>query len=297
MTIKSSVGSRIFDILNYTFMIIMMAITVYPFLNVFAISVSGHYYVSSGMVGIIPKGFNIEMYKLLLRTEEVLISYKNTVLYAAVGTAIMLFLNSIYAYTLSKPDLPAKGIITVYLAVTMFFSGGLIPTYLTIRALGGINTFWVMVLPFSVSAWTIIVMRTFFQGIPYSLTESALMDGAGELAILSRLIIPLSKPLYATMALFAVVGIWNSWFNAIIYLTDNYKWPIQAILRHISVIGKILTKESNNDALRQAAAEANIIPQSYKYAMMMIVIIPIVALYPFFQRYFIKGVMIGAIKG
>ena len=290
-------GSVIFDICNYTFMVLLMIIMLYPFLNVLAVSISDRDLVSKGMINIIPKGVNFDMYNILLRAPEVQISYLNTVEYSVVNTVMSLALNSIFAYGLSKPNLPGKGVFTVFIAITMFFSGGLIPTFLIIKQLGGINTFWVMVVPFTVSAWTVIVMRTFFQNIPFSLTESALIDGAGEVTILTRIILPLSKPLYATMALFSVVGKWNSWFDAFIYLTDRMKYPIQTMLREVSIVGLILNKSTAQDMIMRGSQAAMIIPQSYKAAMMMIVIIPIVLLYPFFQRYFIKGVMIGAIKG
>lgn len=297
MNIKRSAGSHAFDIFNYTFMVLLMIITLYPFLNVLAVSISDRDLVSKGMINIIPRGINFDMYNILLRAPEVQVSYLNTVEYASVGTIISLILNSILAYGLSKPNLPGKGAITVFLAVTMFFSGGLIPTFLIIKQLGGINTFWVMVVPFTVSAWTVIVMRTFFQGIPFSLTESAVIDGAGEMTILTRIVLPLSKPLYATMGLFSVVGIWNKWFDAFIYLTDRMKYPIQTMLREVSIVGLILNKSTAQDMIMRGSQAATIIPQSYKAAMMLIVIIPIVLLYPFFQRFFIKGVMIGAIKG
>jgi len=290
-------GSVIFDICNYTFMVLLMIIMLYPFLNVLAVSISDRDLVSKGMINIIPKGVNFDMYNILLRAPEVQVSYLNTVVYSVVNTVLSLALNSIFAYGLSKPNLPGKGVFTVFIAITMFFSGGLIPTFLIIKQLGGINTFWVMVVPFTVSAWTVIVMRTFFQNIPFSLTESALIDGAGEVTILTRIILPLSKPLYATMALFSVVGKWNSWFDAFIYLTDRMKYPIQTMLREVSIVGLILNKSTAQDMIMRGSQAAMIIPQSYKAAMMMIVIIPIVLLYPFFQRYFIKGVMIGAIKG
>ena len=297
MKIKQSPGSLVFDIANYTFMVLLMIITIYPFLNVLAVSISDSDSVSRGLVNIIPKGINFDMYRMLLWSPEVRVSYLNTVEYALVNLFITLVLNSIMAYALSKPDLPGRSFLTIFLAVTMFFSGGLIPTFLIIKQLGGINTFWVMVLPFTVSAWTVIVMRTFFQSLPYSLTESAVIDGAGETTILTQIILPLSKPLYATMSLFCVVGKWNSWFDAFIYLTNRMKYPIQTMLREVSILGNILNNSTANDMIRQGQQAALIIPQSYKAAMMMIVIIPIIILYPFFQRYFIKGVMIGAIKG
>ena len=288
---------QIFDVCNYTFMVLLMIIMLYPFLNVLAVSISDRDLVSKGMISIIPRKINFDMYNILLRAPEVQISYLNTIKYAVVHTVLSLAFNSIFAYGLSKPNLPGKGIVTVFLAITMFFSGGLIPTFLIIKQLGGINSFWVMVVPFTVSAWTVIVMRTFFQSLPYSLTESALIDGAGEVTILTSIILPLSKPLFATMALFCVVGKWNSWFDAFIYLTDRMKYPIQTMLREVSIVGLILNKSTAQDMIMRGNQAAIIIPQSYKAAMMMIVIIPIVLLYPFFQRYFIKGVMIGAIKG
>ena len=296
MKIKRHFGSVTFDVFNYILMALLVVITLYPILNVFAVSISSNYYVVSGLVNIIPRGVNFVMYRLLLSTNDVQRAYLNSVVYTFVHVVIVLILNSIYAFALSKPALPGKKILTVYIAITMFFNGGLIPSYLVNRSLGAVNSFWVMVLPGACTAWTIIMMRTFFQSIPQSLTESAVIDGAGELSILTKIIIPLSKPLYATMALLSVVGSWNAWFNGSIYLIDRSRYPIQLMLREISILGRILDRSQINDPFLQEAA-SQLVPQQYRYAMMMIVMLPIIILYPFFQRFFVKGIMIGAIKG
>ena len=296
MKIKRSIGSLIFDSVNVVIMVLLVFITLYPVINVFAVSISSNYYVVSGQVNLIPRGINFTMYRLLLSTSDVQRAYLNSVLYTATHVVVMLILNSIYAFALSKPNLPGKKPLTVFIAVTMFFSGGLIPSYLINRALGAVNSFWVMVLPGACTAWTIIMMRTFFQSIPHSLTESALIDGAGEVSILMRIIIPLSKPLYATMSLLSLVGSWNAWFNGSIYLIDRNRYPIQLMLREISILGKILDRSQLNDPWLQEAA-SQMVPQQYRYAMMMIVMIPIIICYPFFQKFFVKGIMIGAIKG
>lgn len=301
---KKSVGSNIFDIFNLLFMIIIVCVTLYPFWHVFAISISGAKQVEAGLINIIPKNISLRMYGLILSLKDVQKGYFNTILYAVTANLVALCMNMCYAYPMSKPHLKGKPVLTIYLAITMFINGGLIPTYLLIRSLGLYNTFLVMVLPGCVSAWAIIVMRTFFQQLPYELTESSMIDGAGELLILVKVILPLSKPIIATMMLFGLVSTWNSWFNAFIYLKDEWRWPIQLILRKISISGTIVdynkaaqyvTQESGG--LVTQFGRGDKLPLNYQYTMLMVTILPLAVAYPFFHKYFAKGILVGSIKG
>lgn len=198
------------------------------------------------------------------------------------------------AYPLSRRHLKGKGFIMAFMVFTMFFSGGLIPTYLLIRDLGMINTFWVMIIPNAVAVWNIIIMRTFFQSIPYELEESAMIDGAGNFRILWSIVLPLSLPVMAVMVLFYAVGHWNSYFQALIYLQDQDKFPLQLILRQILIQGQAddMIKATSESFLAQKLSV-----EGLKYAVLIVANLPMLMLYPFLQRYFVKGVMIGSLKG
>jgi putative aldouronate transport system permease protein len=303
MAIKSwkreSFGSKMFDVFNVVLMVILIIIFVYPILNVIAISFSDYQSIAKGSVTIFPKGFNVSSYMFVLKDKNVYFGYRNTVAYAAVYTLLNLLLTALIAYPLSKKGYIGAKFTTVFLTITMFFNGGLIPTYLLMRDLKLLNTFWVMVIPGTVSAYNCFIFRTFFKNIPYELSESAYLDGASDVRILAQIILPLSKPLLATFALFAIVGVWNSWFNGLLYLNDEKKYPLQLILRnYLFVI-------DNNQLQQQAgvATSANplmsrqIDPMGVRMAMVVVTMFPIMMAYPYFQKYFMKGVMIGAIKG
>jgi putative aldouronate transport system permease protein len=266
---------------------------------VIAISFSDYSSIARGLVTIYPQGFTIASYEFVFKDQFLYFGYLNTILYALVHTIIMLIVTSLVAYPLTKRDFVAKTPVTVMLMITMFFSGGMIPTYLLMRDLHLINTFWVMVIPGALSAYNCMVFRTFFKNIPYELSEAAYIEGAGEFRILTMVIIPLSKALLATFALFSIIGVWNSWFNAMLYLNDQRKYPLQMILRNY------LFLIDNNQIQQRAgmAASVNplmqrqIDPKGVRMAMIVITMFPIMAIYPFFQKYFVKGVMIGAVKG
>lgn len=293
MHYKQKLGSRLFDAANYGFMLLLVVVTVYPLLNVIAISFSNADFISLGQVSWYPKGFNVKGYGVIFDNPMLYISYKNTVLYAATGTLLTLFLTSMMAYPLTVSDFRLKKAITIFLAVTMFFSGGMIPTYLNMKELHLLNTFWVMVVPGCISAYNVIIFRTFFQNIPSELRESAYMDGANDLTVLFRIYLPLSKALLATFALFTIVAHWNEWFNALIYLKDENKYPLQMFLRSI-----IFTQqEGQSGQVRDMIQNRQINPKNIQMAAIVITMAPILCMYPFVQKYFIKGVMLGSIKG
>lgn len=294
---KEPLSSRAFDVVNIILMVLIAIVMVYPFLNVIAMSLSSNDHIMAGAVTVYPMGFNLNAYKMVLEDELVWISYGNTILYAIGSVVLTLGLTALIAYPLSVDGFKAKKLITILLTITMFFGGGLIPTYLWIKEMGLMDTYWVMVLPGCVGAYNVFVFRTFFQGIPNELRESAYIDGANDVVILLRIILPLSKALMATFALFTIVGTWNSWFNALIYLKDERSYPLQLILRRylfnpMDGIGGAISQE-----MQSMLASLKVNPKSVQMAVIVIAMLPITFLYPFLQKYFVKGVTLGAVKG
>jgi putative aldouronate transport system permease protein len=294
MFYKRSLGSKVFDFINTIIMLLIIIVMIYPFLYVLSVSLSAPNYIVEGKVSWFPRGFNLQGYKLILSNSQIWLAYRNTILYALVGTVITLILTSMTAYPLSISDFVLKKQFTIFLSITMFFSGGLVPTYLLIKNLHLINTFWVMVIPGCISAYNIFIYRTFFQGMPAELRESAYLDGANDIVILFKIILPLSKALLATFGLFSIVGHWNSWFNALLYLNSEKKYPIQMILRQILFV---IGADSYNDAAAQMLQSKMLNPKNIQMSVVILTCAPILCIYPFIQKYFVKGVMIGAIKG
>lgn len=287
-----SFGSRLFDSLNVVAMLLLVFVTFYPLYYIFVVSVSGGSAVMRGDVAFYPIDFNLDTYSLVFDDASIWRAYLNTIVYTVVGTLINLFCTALCAYPLSKRDFYGRGFFTLMIVVTMFFSGGLIPSYLLVQKLGMMNTMWAIVIPGAISVWNMIVMRTFFQGIPNELYESAGMDGASELTSLIRITLPLSKPIMATMAMFYAVGHWNSFFSAMIYLNEKAKFPLQIILRNMVVMG-----EMSNQSQEISGAYAAVTATNIKYAVIIIAVLPILLVYPFIQKYFVKGVMVGSLKG
>ena len=239
------------------------------------------------------KGFQLESYRLALKSQILIRSYGNTLLYTSVGTLINLVLTTSAAYALSRKSFRLAGPVMFFVIITMFFSGGLIPTFILVRNLGLYNTRLAVVLPYSVGAWNLIISRVYIQtSIPDSLVESAKMDGASELRILTSIIVPLSKPLLAIISLFAAVMFWNSYFPALLYLPNPKLQPVQVFLVRLLVYASNELAEETDNIVDQAMALSQI-----KYTVVIVTILPIVCLYPFLQKYFVKGIMIGAIKG
>ena len=228
---------------------------------------------------------------MVFKNKDIWNSYGNTLLYTSVGTLINIILTSMCAFPLSRPDFYGRPFFTFIIVLTMFISGGMIPLYLVVNQLNLINTIWAIVLPPAISTYNMIIMRTFFNGIPMSLQESAYLDGANDLQILFKIIMPLSKPILATLTLFYMVQHWNSYFSAMLYLNTKAKYPVQIILRDIVVAGEF--SEQAGDITHNLS----IIATNYKYAVIIISVVPILMVYPFLQKYFAKGVMIGAVKG
>jgi putative aldouronate transport system permease protein len=290
--IKYGLGFHVFTALNYLFLFLIAFITLYPMWYILVISVSGDQYISRGLVSIWPRGFTLGAYELVFKNQDIGRSYVNTIIYTSLGTLFNMVFTSLCAYPLSRADFYGRPFFNFFVILTMFVSGGMIPLYLVIYNLKLLNTLWAIVLPSAISTYNMIIMRTFFSGIPISLTESAYLDGANDLQILTRIILPLSKPIMATLTLFYAVSHWNSFMPALLYLNTKAKYPVQLILRDIVVQGEIDTQMSM-DILANTALSA----MNFKYAVIIVTVIPILCIYPFLQKYFVKGAMIGAVKG
>ncbi|GMK44212.1 sugar ABC transporter permease [Paenibacillus glycanilyticus] len=293
MHYKQSFSSRLFDAANYGFMILLVIVMVYPLMNVIAISLSSPDHIDLGDVGWFPKGFNTVGYEVILEKPNLYISYKNTIVYATAGTLLTLLMTSLMAYPLTIATFRLKKFITVFLAVTMFFGGGMIPTYMLMRSLHLLDTFWVMVVPGCIGAFNVFIYRSFFQNIPAELRESALMDGANDFTILFRIYLPLSKALLATFALFSIVGFWNEWFNALLYLKDESKYPLQMFLRSLI----IEDSGASSQDIQKMVIGREVNPKNIQMAAIIVTLAPILCMYPFVQKYFVKGALVGSIKG
>jgi putative aldouronate transport system permease protein len=285
---------RIFDALVYTIAGIVLLLVLYPLLFVVSASFSDPISVIDGKVWLLPQGFTFTPYLHVFENESIWSGFRNTILYTLIGTFVNIILTILAAYPLSQKDLPGRKALMFIITITMFFSGGLIPTYLLIKELGMINTVWAMIVPGAISTYNLIVMRTFFQnGVPFELQESAWIDGASNFRLLLTIVIPLSMPIIAVMVLFYGVGHWNAYFNAMIYLKDRELFPLQLILREILILN-----QSDNMGLDGAGmTERVMMAESIKYSVIIVSSIPVLLLYPFVQKYFVQGVMIGSIKG
>lgn len=287
-------GDRVFDWMNYATLAVILLIIIYPLLFVISASISDPQLVNSGKMWLWPKGVTFLGYEKVFQNKEILNGYLNTILYTVLGTSINLVLTVLAAFPLSRKDLVGKNIIMALFVFTMFFSGGLIPSYLLIKNLGMLNTMWALIIPNAVSIWNIIIVRTFFQhSIPNEIQEAAAIDGISDFQMLWKVILPLSMPIIAVMTLFYSVAHWNSYFNALIYLTDQKLFPLQLILREILIQNQMDQMAGSSEAMTQQILFA----QTIKYAVVIIANLPVLMLYPFLQKYFTKGVMVGAIKG
>jgi len=285
-------SGKTFDLFNYLALTLLMLVTLYPFWYVLVSSLSDPLWVTAQR-GLIwwPEGFHLEAYKSVFKNPVIKSGYVNTLVIVLAGTALNLVLTSLAAYALSRPNLMLKNAITFYIVFTMFFSGGLIPFYIVVSELGMIDSLWALIIPNAMSTFNFIIMRTSFQAIPVSMEESARLDGAHDWTILLRIVLPLSLPVVAVMILFYGVAHWNSWFSAAIFLRSRELYPLQLVLREILI--------NNNTEQMMSGISANnraMVGETIKYATIIVATGPILLLYPFLQRYFVKGVMIGAIK-
>ncbi|MEK3793484.1 carbohydrate ABC transporter permease [Paenibacillus sp. FSL R7-0204] len=281
-----------FNVVSTFFLMIVVVITLYPFLHMLAVSLSSDINVIKNTVSFWPKGFNVKMYELVLGDPKIWTAYKNTLIYTVLGTLISLVVTSTGAYALSRRDMALRKTFTMLIVVTMFFSGGMIPTFLVVRSLNMVDTVWGMVLPGAVSTWNLILMRTFFSGIPKELEESGRIDGLNDIGIFMRIIIPLSKASFATIALFYAVGMWNNFIYPLLYLRTPDLFPLQVLLRNL-----VLAGSASSGDVTGIGGDNQVVEESLKYATIMVSTLPILTVYPFVQKYFVKGAMIGAVKG
>lgn len=299
--IKETKTDRLFLICNYLYVTIAFVLVLYPVVYILSASISTPSYVNSGEMWLFPKGITFEGYVRVFENSKIWVGYGNTILYTVVGTSINLLVTLPAAYALSRKDFVGRGFFMGMFLVTMFFSGGLIPTYLIVKQLGLVNSMWALILPGAASVWNIIVARTFFQStIPIELQEAAHMDGCTNLRLFLKIVVPLSTPIIAVMALFYGVGHWNSYFNALVYLNDQSKYPLQMVLRQILVLQEMTTSTQGLATSGEAAMAMNAradMAALLKYAVIIVATLPIIAVYPFVQRYFVQGVMIGSVKG
>lgn len=289
---KESVSYKVFKAFNAVILLGIVFITLYPFLNVVAQSFSGESYINSGKVNLIPRGLNIDTYKTIAKDTMFWTNYKNTIIYTVVGTAISMFMTTIFAYALSKKRLVGRKFLTMFAVFTMFFNGGLIPNYVLINSLGFNNTMWALVVPGAISIYNMLIMKSFFENMPEELEEAAQIDGLSTYGILLRIILPLSKAVIATMVLFYAVGHWNSWFPAFLYLDKKELFPVTIYLRNMiaAATGATSAGATSADNLTQIAS-------NIKSVTMVLTILPILTIYPFVQKYFVSGVMLGSVKG
>lgn len=296
MVKDNSVSSIVLDVIIHISLFFLLVVTLYPVLHVASVSLSSPSAFERGLVTFYPVEFTLESYKLIWEAGTVPRAYLNTIFYTILGTTINLIMTASMAYPLSRERLPFRSFYNKIVIITMFFSGGLIPEFLLVQNLKMYNTIWALVLPGAISTWNLIIMRTFFQSIPIELEESAYLDGANELIIFIRIILPLSKASIATIGLFYAVSHWNSWFSALIYLKDSNKYPLQLILRDIIMQGQMAQELAAQGDLSLLEKQTTNV-ESIKYATLFASILPMMVVYPFIQKYFVKGVMIGSLKG
>jgi len=289
---RLSRGDRIFSYTIVVLLALFSLVVLYPLYHMVIVSISNGYAVLRGEVTLLPKGINFTAYSYILSDRYIPGSYWNTVKYTVLGTIVNLAMTAMCAYPLSRKKLFGRNGFTFFIAFTMFFDAGLVSNFLVVNSLGLKNTIWSIILPPAINVWYMIIMRTFFQDIPEELHESAYIDGANDLTIFFRVILPLSQAVMATMVLFYAVWHWNSFLQPLIYLDDRLKYPMQLILRNI-VIGA----DAGVYTAGSVASDSGVMGQNIKYAVVFVTVLPILVVYPFIQKYFVKGVMVGSVKG
>lgn len=289
--IRQTTGEKVFNVFNIVFLTLLMVVCLYPMLHVLFASLSNSTLLMkhTGLV-LWPQGFSTAAYSAVAKNPMIPGSYVNTLFIVIVGTVINIVMTALAAYFLTRRDQAIVKYAMIFIIITMFFSGGMIPTYLNVRSLGLYNSLWAVIIPVSISTFNLIVLKTNFLSIPESLEESAKLDGAGHWTILFRIFLPLSKATLAVLVLYYGVYHWNSWFNAFIFLQDRDLYPLQLVLREILVMNDM-------SAMVNVSVDVENVADTVKYAVVVVATVPILCLYPFLQKYFVKGVMVGAVKG
>ena len=282
-------------LLIYTLLVLLSATIVIAFWHLLNLSLSPSHIATRGGLLLYPREATWDNYSRVIGNRYIWMGYKNTLIRTLIGTVLQLFFTAMGAYVLSKRYFPHRTFWTLFIVFTMFFSGGLIPTYLVVKNLGLLNTYSSMILPGFISAYNMVIIRNYFQSLPEEIEESCMIDGAGRMRIFWQFILPLSTPILATVALWLAVGHWNAWFDVLIYISDKEKRTLQVVLRNIIVTG---TQELDTDASAHSVADEPLVsPEGLKAASIYVATIPILCVYPFLQRYFVKGIMVGSLKG
>ncbi|MYL57167.1 ABC transporter permease subunit [Virgibacillus halodenitrificans] len=295
---RFSLSDQAFDRLNFLFVLFITLIIIYPLIFVISASISDPQAVNSGKMWLWPVDITFDGFARVFQNDAIWIGYRNTIIYTVVGVLIHLFILLPSAYALSRKELMAKKLFLWFILFTMLFNGGLIPTYLVVKNLGMVNTMWSIVIPGVIGAWSVLVARTFFQQtIPDQLVEASKIDGASDFYLFMKVVLPLSMPIIAVMALFHAVALWNQYFNALIYLSDEHLFPLQLILRQILILNEV----SADSAATAAGAAQSFSDQIktaslVKYAVIIVSALPLLIVYPLLQRFFVKGVLIGSVK-
>lgn len=284
-------GYRVFQAVNALVLTAVVVLTLFPFGNILARSFSGEHEIRSGQVNLIPRGFNLTTYRIVMSDAMFWTNYRNTVVYTVAATAIALTLTTCYAYVLSKRRLKGRGLLVAIAVFTMFFNGGLIPNYVLVSSLGLRNTLWAIALPNAINVFNLLVMKAFFESLPTELEEAAAVDGMGTYGTLWRIVLPLSKAVLATMLLFYAVAFWNSWFPGFLYMDRQELFPVTVYLRNL-IAGA--TGGADQTASSEAALQ---ISANIQAVTIVLTMLPILLIYPFIQRFFVSGVMLGAVKG
>jgi putative aldouronate transport system permease protein len=295
LAIKETRSDRIFNIVNYSLLSVLLIIVLYPLIFIVSASFSSPSAVVSGKVWLFPVDFSLEGYKAVFEHKLIVKGFMNSIFYTVVGTAINVILTILAAYPLARHDLYGKKVIMFLFVFTMLFNGGLIPNYLLVKDLGLLDTRWAMILPTALSIWNVIITRTYFQQtIPKELLESAQIDGCNDIKFLLKIVLPLSGPIISVISLFYAVGHWNQFFNALIYLKDPNLYPLQLVLRDILIQNEIDFSMMGN---AEQIASLTGLRELLKYSIIVVATVPLLIVYPFVQKHFVKGVMIGSIKG
>ncbi|MCL1951076.1 MAG: carbohydrate ABC transporter permease [Turicibacter sp.] len=290
---KESLGYKVFKVFNYSIITGFVFLCLYPFLQIIAESFSSESMIRGGHVNLIPRQFNTWTYQVMMSDPLFWINYRNTLVYTVVGVVISMILTTMAAYALSKKDLMGRGFFLFLFAFTMFFSGGLIPTFMLVRNfLGWANTIWAIVIPGAIGVFNILIMKTFFEALPKELEEAAIIDGCSQMGVFIKIILPLSKAVIATQVLFYAVGAWNAWFPALLYMQDRQLQPVAMYLRGLVMGANSLT----TGAMAESGAGQQGVSQNVGAVAIILTSLPIISIYPFLQKYFVTGVTLGAVK-
>lgn len=289
---KRTNGEKIFSVFNYALLSALLLATLYPCLYVAFMSVSD----PSEMVGASglvwrPIGLNFQNYISVFENKSIWTGYRNTIMYAVAGTSLSVLLTVVASFCLSRKNVPGTGFILLAITISMYFSGGMIPNYILVRKLGILDSFWAMILPKAISTYNFIITLTYFKNMPDSLSEAAEIDGANEFTVLFKILVPLAKPIIAVIALYYLVAVWNDYMSGLLYINSPDKYPLQLVIR------EILFQNAMRDEVASQVDTADLMAENIKYATMVVTTIPVLCIYPFLQKFFVKGIMIGAVKG